>query len=82
MIMMMKKKKKMMMYDDSDKDVHDDDDPWRCVVPPLIILCIPVNALRPIFFVRENPRMACRCFWDENTDNYAQEVFSNVRRHE
>ena len=24
-------------------------------------------------------RMACRCFWDQNTDSYAQEVYSNVR---
>jgi hypothetical protein len=23
--------------------------------------------------------MGARCFWDENTDNYAQEVFMNVR---
>ena len=23
-------------------------------------------------------RMACRCFWDSDTDNYAQETFLNV----
>lgn len=23
--------------------------------------------------------MACRCFWDSDTDNYAQDVFMNVR---
>eukprot|EP00741_Cyanophora_paradoxa_P010440 tig00000037_g10095.t1 len=25
----------------------------------------------------EGVRMACRCFWDSNTDNYAQDVFMN-----
>eukprot|EP01052_Picozoa_sp_SAG31_P027636 SAG31_NODE_2600_length_5414_cov_3.077140_6_plen_127_part_00 len=25
-------------------------------------------------------RMGARCFWDENTDAYAQEVYMNVRR--
>ena len=24
--------------------------------------------------------MACGCFWDENTDNFAQEVYSNVSK--
>jgi len=24
-------------------------------------------------------RMGCRCFWDPKTDDYAQQVFSNVR---
>ena len=24
-------------------------------------------------------RMGARCFWDDNTDSYAQEVFQNVR---
>eukprot|EP00002_Diphylleia_rotans_P013545 TRINITY_DN2645_c0_g1_i5.p1 TRINITY_DN2645_c0_g1~~TRINITY_DN2645_c0_g1_i5.p1 ORF type:complete len:130 (-),score=26.32 TRINITY_DN2645_c0_g1_i5:153-542(-) len=25
----------------------------------------------------EGVRMACRCFWDPDTDNYAQEVYTN-----
>mmetsp|Transcript_21199 Transcript_21199/g.37761 ORF Transcript_21199/g.37761 Transcript_21199/m.37761 type:complete len:121 (-) Transcript_21199:75-437(-) len=25
----------------------------------------------------QGTRMACRCFWDQNTDNFAQETFSN-----
>lgn len=25
----------------------------------------------------EGVRLGCRCFWDEKTDNYAHEVFSN-----
>mmetsp|Transcript_12671 Transcript_12671/g.35664 ORF Transcript_12671/g.35664 Transcript_12671/m.35664 type:complete len:121 (+) Transcript_12671:313-675(+) len=25
----------------------------------------------------QGTRMACRCFWDQNTDSYAQEVYSN-----
>ena len=24
-------------------------------------------------------RMGCRCFWDSDTDNYAQDIFMNVR---
>ena len=23
-------------------------------------------------------RMGCRCFWDSDTDNYAQDIFMNV----
>ena len=23
--------------------------------------------------------MGCRCFWDSDTDNYAQDIFMNVR---
>ena len=26
--------------------------------------------------------MGCRCFWDQNTDNYAEETFTNVRNPE
>ena len=26
----------------------------------------------------EAVKMACRCFWDSDTDNYAQDVFINV----
>ena len=25
-------------------------------------------------------RMGCRCFWDAETDNYAEDTFRNVRR--
>ncbi|CAD5118116.1 DgyrCDS6855 [Dimorphilus gyrociliatus] len=27
----------------------------------------------------EGVKMACRCFWDSDTDNYAQDVFMNVK---
>jgi len=27
----------------------------------------------------EGVKMGCRCFWDSDTDNYAQDVFMNVR---
>ena len=26
----------------------------------------------------EGVKMGCRCFWDSDTDNYAQDVFLNV----
>ena len=27
-------------------------------------------------------RMGCRCFWDSDTDNYAQDIFMNVSFYE
>lgn len=29
-------------------------------------------------FSSHKSRMACRCFWDSDTDNYASEIYSNV----
>ena len=29
----------------------------------------------------EGVRMGCRCFWDADTDNYAEESYRNVRAH-
>ena len=26
----------------------------------------------------QDVKMSCRCFWDSDTDNYAQDVFTNV----
>ena len=26
----------------------------------------------------QDVKMSCRCFWDSDTDNYAQDVFMNV----
>ena len=26
----------------------------------------------------EGVKMGCRCFWDSDTDNYAQDIFMNV----
>ena len=33
---------------------------------------------KEIFVFRR--RMGCRCFWDSDTDNYAQDIFMNVSR--
>ena len=51
-------------------------------------VCAELNLERYKFVVQvvigeqrgEGVRMGARCFWDDNTDGYAQEVFQNVRR--
>ena len=30
-------------------------------------------------FENSNTRVACRCLWDSDTDNYAQDIFMTVR---
>ena len=61
-------------------DVSADGTSWRPPPPPPPPLLAAVRLM--LLWPPVAPgtlRMACRCFWDENTDNYAQEVYSNVR---
>ena len=44
----------------------------------LLCMCVCVCRLR-IRCLPSLHRMGCRCFWDQNTDNYAEETFTNVR---
>lgn len=44
----------------------------------VVICCKWRNSSMPYLALCLMRRMACRCFWDSDTDNYAQDIYMNV----